>query len=149
MNTEPKGGPRTEEGKEISKMNALKHGLLGKAVLITGENEEQLLSLTKKIRTEMKPVTEIERILVDRIISSIWRLRRALAMENGEVISVTGGLMYDSDKFFRYETMLEKGMYRALHELERIQAKRNGSDVPFPVVVDVNTDGSFGKNYSE
>jgi hypothetical protein len=149
MNTEPKGGPKTEEGKEISKMNALKHGLLGKAVLIAGEDEEQLLSLTKKIRTEMKPVTEIERILVDRIISSIWRLRRALAMENGEVISVTGGLMYDSDKFFRYETMLEKGMYRALHELERIQAKRNGSDVPFPVVVDVNTDSSFGKNYSE
>lgn len=149
MNTEPKGGPKTEEGKEISKMNALKHGLLGKAVLITGEDEEQLLSLTKKIRTEMKPATEIERILVDRIISSIWRLRRALAMENGEVISVTGGLMYDSDKFFRYETMLEKGMYRALHELERIQAKRNGSDVPFPVVVDVNTDSSFGKNYSE
>jgi hypothetical protein len=149
MNTEIKGGPKTEEGKEISKMNALKHGLLGKAVLITGEDEEQLLSLTKKIRTEMKPVTEIERILVDRIISSIWRLRRALVMENGEVISVTGGLMYDSDKFFRYETMLEKGMYRALHELERIQAKRNGSDVPFPVVVDVNTDSSFGKNYSE
>lgn len=149
MNTEPKGGPKTEEGKEISKMNALKHGLLGKAVLITGEDEKQLLSLTKKIRTEMKPVTEIERILVDRIISSIWRLRRALAMENGEVISVTGGLMYDSDKFFRYETMLEKGMYRALHELERIQAKRNGSDVPFPVVVDVNTDSSFGKNYDE
>jgi hypothetical protein len=149
MNTEIKGRPKTEEGKEISKMNALKHGLLGKAVLITGEDEEQLLSLTKKIRTEMKPVTEIERILVDRIISSIWRLRRALVMENGEVISVTGGLMYDSDKFFRYETMLEKGMYRALHELERIQAKRNGSNVPFPVVVDVNTDSSFGKNYSE
>jgi hypothetical protein len=139
MNTEPKGGPKTEEGKEISKMNALKHGLLSKAVLIAGEDAEQLLAITKRIRFEMKPETEIERILVDRIISNVWRLKRALAMENGEVLSGTGGLMYDSDKFFRYETMLEKGMYRALHELERIQAKRNGSDVPFPVVVDVNT----------
>ena len=149
MNTKPKGGPKTEEGKEISKMNALKHGLLGKAVLITGEDAEQLLAITKRIRFEMKPETEIERILVDRIISNVWRLKRALAMENGEVLSGTGGLMYDSDKFFRYETMLEKGMYRALHELERVQAKRNGKDVPIPAVVDVNIDSSFGKNYDE
>ncbi len=149
MNTELKGGPKTEEGKEISKMNALKHGLLSKAVLIAGEDAEQLLAITKRIRFEMKPETEIERILVDRIISNVWRLKRALAMENGEVLSGTGGLMYDSDKFFRYETMLEKGMYRALHELERVQAKRNGKDVPIPAVVDVNIDSSFGKNYDE
>lgn len=149
METQPKGGPKTDEGKEISKMNALKHGLLSKAVLITGEDSEQLLAITKRIRFEMKPETEIERILVDRIVSNVWRLKRALAMENGEVLSGTGGLMYDSDKFFRYETMLEKGIYKALHELERIQAKRNGKDVPIPAVVDVNIDSSFGKNYEE
>lgn len=149
MEIQPKGGPKTDEGKEVSKMNALKHGLLSKAVLITGEDSEQLLAITKRIRFEMKPETEIERILVDRIVSNVWRLKRALAMENGEVLSGTGGLMYDSDKFFRYETMLEKGIYKALHELERIQAKRNGKDVPIPAVVDVNIDSSFGKNYEE
>ena len=54
--------------------------------------------------------------------------------------------MYDSDRFFRYETMLEKSLYKALHELERVQAKRNGKDVPLPSVVDINLDSSFGKN---
>jgi hypothetical protein len=73
-------------------------------------------------------------------------LKRALGMENGEVISTGGGLMYDSDRFFRYETMLEKSLYKALHELERVQAKRNGKDVPLPSVVDINLDSSFGKN---
>ncbi|MBP6908780.1 MAG: hypothetical protein KBB75_03075 [Candidatus Pacebacteria bacterium] len=141
-----KGGPKTDEGKEISKMNALKHGLLSKEVLITGEDEEELLSLTKRIRSEIKPETEIERLLTDRVVANIWRLKRALGMENGEVISTGGGLMYDSDRFFRYETMLEKSLYKALHELERVQAKRSGKDVPLPAVVDINLDSSFGKN---
>jgi len=141
-----KGGPKTDEGKEISKMNALKHGLLSKEVLIAGEDEEELLLLTKKIRSEIKPETEIERLLTDRIVANIWRLKRALGMEDGEVVSSSGGLMYDSDRFFRYETMLEKSLYKALHELERTQAKRNGKDVPLPAVVDINLDSSFGKN---
>ena len=141
-----KGGPKTDEGKEISKMNALKHGLLSKEVLIGGEDEEELLSLTKRIRSEIKPETEIERLLTDRIVANVWRLKRALGMENGEVISTGGGLMYDSDRFFRYETMLEKSLYKALHELERAQAKRSGKDVPLPAVVDINLDSSFGKN---
>lgn len=141
-----KGGPKTDEGKEISKMNALKHGLLSKEVLIDGEDEEELLLLTKRIRSEIKPETEIERLLTDRIVANVWRLKRALGMEDGEVLSTSGGLMYDSDRFFRYETMLEKSLYKALHELERVQAKRNGKDVPLPAVVDVNLDSSFGKN---
>lgn len=141
-----KGGPKTDEGKEISKMNALKHGLLSKEVLIDGEDEEELLLLTKRIRSEIKPETEIERLLTDRIVANVWRLKRALGMEDGEVISTGGGLMYDSDRFFRYETMLEKSLYKALHELERVQAKRNGKDVPLPAVVDINLDSSFGKN---
>ena len=149
MENKSKGGPKTDEGKEISKMNALKHGLLSKAVLIEGEDEDELLSITKRIRLEVKPETEIERLLTDRIVANIWRLKRALGMENGEVISTGGGLMYDSDRFFRYETMLEKSIYKALHELERVQAKRNGKDVPLPTVLDINLDSSFGKNQTE
>ena len=144
-----KGGPKTNKGKEISKMNALKHGLLSKEVLIDGEDEEELLLLTKRIRSEIKPETEIERLLADRVVANLWRLKRALGMENGTVISSGGGLMYDSDRFFRYETMLEKSLYKALHELERAQAKRNGKDVPLPTVVDINLDSSFGKNEPE
>jgi len=46
---------------------------------------------------------------------------------------------YDSyGKFTRYETCLERGIYKALHELQRIQASRSGEKVPLPVVVDVD-----------
>lgn len=132
------GGVKTEEGKAISRYNALRHGLLSQEVLLEGEDEETLLELEKRLRNELKPATEIELLLVDRIAANIWRLKRALGMEKGEVISDGGGLMYNSDKFFRYEIMLERSVYKALHELQRIQATRNGEKLPAPVAVDID-----------
>ena len=52
--------------------------------------------------------------------------------------STSLGLMHDADRFFRYETMLERGIYKALHQLERIQAKRNGEQVPPPIALDID-----------
>ena len=132
------GGVKTEEGKAISRYNSLKHGLLSRAVLMDGEDEELLVELGKKMRVEMKPETELELLLVDRIITGIWRLKRALEMEEGGSISSTGGLMYDPDKYFRYEIMLERSIYKALHELQRLQATRQGEKTPLPVAIDVD-----------
>ena len=39
------GGVKTEEGKAISKYNAIKHGLLSKEVLLEGEDETKLIGL--------------------------------------------------------------------------------------------------------
>ena len=41
-------------------------------------------------------------------------------------------------KLSRYETTIERGLYRALHELQRLQAARAGQAVPPPAVVDVD-----------
>lgn len=132
------GGVKTEEGKAVSKYNALKHGLLSQEVLLKDEDEEILLELEKRLRKELRPSSEMELLLVDRIAANIWRLKRALGMEKGEVISSGGGLIYDCDKFFRYEIMLERSIYKALHELQRIQAARMGEKPPAPIAVDVD-----------
>jgi regulator of sigma D len=52
---------------------------------------------------------------------------------------------YLSTHFSRYETAMENKMYKALHELERLQRMRQGENVPSPIPVDV-TLGSFGNN---
>jgi hypothetical protein len=41
----------------------------------------------------------------------------------------------------RYETTFERAMLRCLHELQRLQASRQGQAVPAPVVLDVNLSG--------
>ena len=37
----------------------------------------------------------------------------------------------------RYENTLERGLFKALHELQRLQAERQGDAVPLPEAVDV------------
>lgn len=135
------GGVKSEEGKAITRYNALKHGILSKEVLMKNEDENELVELGKKLRSELNPATEMELLLADRIVANIWRLKRALGMEEGGSISSTGGLMYDPDKYFRYEIMLERSIYKALHELQRLQAFRNGEKIPLPVAIDIDING--------
>lgn len=158
------GGVKTEEGKAVSKYNALKHGLLSKEVLLDDENAADLVSLSKKLRAEFLPESEIELVLVDRITANVWRLRRAMQIERemidddrkdlfGKGLKTLGeAFSYDSanydtySKLIRYEASIERGIYKALHELQRLQAARNGISVPPPVAVDVNvfSDGENG-----
>jgi hypothetical protein len=44
----------------------------------------------------------------------------------------------------RYETALENKLYRALHELERQQRRRQGEHVPAPAAGDLNIHGPAG-----
>ena len=38
----------------------------------------------------------------------------------------------------RYESTLERGLFKALHELQRLQAARQGEAVPLPEAVDID-----------
>ncbi len=153
------GGVKTEEGKMISRYNAIRHGLLSKEVLLEGEDETALIQIGKKLRDELEPRTELELVLVDRITANVWRLRRVMQIERemmlGDISHMVsfeekktlGGAIsrdfanYDTyGKLIRYETSIERGIYKALHELQRIQANRMGKDVPLPLAVDFNTE---------
>lgn len=153
------GGVKTEEGKEVSKMNALRHGLLSKEIVLASEQASDLLELEKRMRADLKPVGELEFALVDRVVSSLWRLKRLMGVERAtmeyERIEVGkfsfGGSTSDDerekamffrpemDKLVRYENALERSVYRALHELQRLQAARNGGKPPAPIAVDIET----------
>jgi hypothetical protein len=76
-------GLKTPEGKDAVRLNAMKHGLLCQEVLLPGEDEEALRELSEHLWTELKPVGEMENLLVDRIIASHWRLRRLGRVEAG------------------------------------------------------------------
>ena len=43
------------------------------------------------------------------------------------------------DKILRYETAIERQLYRAINELERLQRRRRGDIVPPPIHVELST----------
>ncbi len=76
-------GPKTPEGKAAVRHNALRHGLLSQEVLLPGEDEAPLKELGESLRAELQPIGELENLLVDRIVSATWRLRRLGRVEAG------------------------------------------------------------------
>src|SRR5918993_5111090 len=76
-------GPRTPEGKDAVRLNALRHGLRSEEILLPGEDEEALRELGERLRDELQPVGELESLLVDQIIASYWRLRCLGRVEGG------------------------------------------------------------------
>lgn len=204
-NAQKSTGPQTPEGKAMVSRNATKHGLLSRETLLPEEDGNALDAFSQNLRAELLPVGELENLLVDRIVSSAWRLRRVLQVE-GEIFSweITGTraerLRREADKYVkttlldfsefttitdrtkhqaalqkaeeveaqrltlavgpafiregsggdtfsklsRYETSIERGLYRALHELQRLQALRAGQPVPPPVAVDMDMNVSLG-----
>ena len=45
---------------------------------------------------------------------------------------------HDVDKIIRYESSIERQLYRALNQLERLQRQRAGDNVPPPINVEVS-----------
>ena len=59
-------------------------------------------------------------------------MRRSVAMmPNGDVL----------EKIIRYESALQRQLYRSMNQLERLQRRRLGETVPPPVVMDVSVRG--------
>jgi hypothetical protein len=74
-------GPNTEEGKRRSRRNALRHGLCAETVIEIVEDAEDYRAFEAAVIADYDAQTAVERELVLRLASLLWRLRRATAIE--------------------------------------------------------------------
>lgn len=149
-NAQHSTGPITLEGKDKSSLNAVKHGLLSKAYLIQGEQEDEFNIFSSELWNFLMPQNGIESVLVERIIISAWRLRRVIKIESDMMHeSLKFGFRHSLPDLFsnggekimalsRYEMILEKSLYKAYNELLRLQSVRQGVTVLPSFSVDVN-----------
>ncbi len=80
-NAEKSTGPNTEEGKERSRRNALRHGLCAETVIDVFEDLDDYKAFELAITTDYDAQSAVERELVLRLASLMWRLRRATSIE--------------------------------------------------------------------
>jgi len=215
-------GPKTPEGKAAVRLNATTNGLRSQEVLLPGEDEEALKELDENLRAELKPVGELENLLVDGIVAAHWRLRRLRRVEagifawelygelarrarqeadkyshtetevwiggykdgaefetvtkttitdkqkhqeavktaqemesvrNAELATLGHSFIQDANeanafsKLSRYEAEIWRSLYKALHELQRLQAARRHTEgnVSPPMAIDVDVSGVSGE----
>jgi hypothetical protein len=74
-------GPKTEEGKQQSRRNALRHGLTAETVIDGLEDSEDYRAFETAVTADYDARTAVERELVLRLASLLWRLRRIIAIE--------------------------------------------------------------------
>jgi hypothetical protein len=76
-------GPVTEEGKRKSRQNALRHGLTAETVINALEDAEDYAAFEMAVTADYDAQSAVERELVLRLASLLWRLRRATTIESG------------------------------------------------------------------
>ena len=147
-------GPATPAGKAKVARNAVRHGLRSRDVLLANEDGEVFAHMQREVCFELRPEGEVETFLARRIAAGIWRLNRLLRVEaalfdepefsysgreNGLANIFRGQVRQGANSFdtlMRYEAALERGVFKALHEMERRRRTREGENVPPPLAVD-------------
>jgi hypothetical protein len=76
-------GPTTERGKQRSRGNAIRHGLTAETVIGALEDTDDYQAFEAAITADCDAQSAVERELVLRLASALWRLRRATALETG------------------------------------------------------------------
>ena len=82
-NAQRSTGPVTEDGKRRSRRNALRHGLTAETVIDALEDAEDYAAFEMTVTADYDAQSAVERELVLRLASVLWRLRRATAIESG------------------------------------------------------------------
>lgn len=83
QNAQKSTGPRTRAGKNRSRRNALVHGLSAETVISFFESVDEYENLERLLLSEYRPKTTTAHLLVARLVSVLWRLNRATAIETG------------------------------------------------------------------
>lgn len=78
-------GPRTRQGKDRSKRNALKHGIFSDVVVLATESRAKYDSLRDRVYDNFEPVGALEEALVEKLTVLLWRFRRLYGAEAAEI----------------------------------------------------------------
>jgi hypothetical protein len=147
QNAQHSTGPRTPQGMQRSAMNALKHGFTGSHMVLLLDETEAYNRLTHALLTDLKPLTELERQTVQKMIDAHFRLNRLAGVENNifnfgifdntndsshedrieTMMAQTRAWMERSSSFDalgRYEARLTRQLFQFTVELQRLQRER-------------------------
>jgi hypothetical protein len=148
LNSAKSTGPATPKGKVRSSLNALRHGLTARVVILSSEDMAAYRAFEKEIVDSLGAQTPIERQLAQTVADNQWRINRIRSIEDGMLADAHFENAGDFDaehpdihsaltasRAFRarsrefanlsiYEQRLHRSLREALHELKQLQAER-------------------------
>jgi hypothetical protein len=147
-NAQKSTGPRTEAGKQRSRLNGLRHGLTGQVSIMTDENRAAHDAFCNPIIARLGAEGPLEMQLAHLIAQDHWRLNRIQSIEDGLFVlgqsrpinQVDSGApqadvaLAEAMTFMRqskeillltlYETRINRNIRRNMEQLRELQAER-------------------------
>jgi hypothetical protein len=173
-NAQKSTGPRSIPGKQRSRMNAVKHNLSGQHLILLATETEAYNRMATSMLIDLKPKSEPERQIAQKIIDTNFRLNRLTSIENNmfsfslmrnetdtahddriEVMAAQTRAWIEHANSFdvlgRYESRLSRQLLKYQEEFERLQAVRKEKEridsrrSPDEIKRDEFDPGSFGE----
>jgi hypothetical protein len=147
-------GPKTEQGKQRSRFNALRHGLAARTVCLTEKERPIFEAMVAAYEERFRPADTVEEDLIEQMCVAKWRQRRCWSMETvaiglqverdrpavdhefvelDDMTRNTIAFMNLADKndflkvLGRYEASARRAYHRALKDLRDLQAERKAN----------------------
>jgi hypothetical protein len=148
LNAEKSHGPTSPQGRARSSINALRHGLTARVVVLPSEDMDAYKAFSKQIVDSLDPQTPVERQFAHTIADNQWRINRIRSIEDGmlgmghfedagnfnadnpeihSAMTAARAFREDSKAFVNlsiYEQRLHRSMKEALRQLKELQAER-------------------------
>jgi hypothetical protein len=122
LNAQSSTGPTSPEGKARSSLNALSHGFYSKHLLLPDEDPAELQLLRSSLIESYQPEDGAELLLVERIISSQWKLQRLNKLEAKTMEAPFGEfVLRDLERLSRLAQQLDSAMHRAIKALRELR----------------------------
>jgi hypothetical protein len=139
---------RTAEGKARSSMNALRHGLTARVVVLPSEDMDAYQAFAKEIVDSLDAQTPVERQFAQTVADNQWRINRIRSIEDGmlgmghfeaagnfdcptseihSAMTAARAFRNDSKSFVNlsiYEQRLHRSMKESLRQLRELQTER-------------------------
>ena len=74
---------RTQEGKARSSMNALRHGLTARVIVLPSEDMDAYRKFSEEIVASLDAQTPVERQFAQTVADNQWRINRIRSIEDG------------------------------------------------------------------
>src|SRR5580658_5576708 len=151
INAQKSTGPTSRLGKQRSRLSAVKHNLSGQNMILLSSETEAYNRMGTAMLTDLKPKSEPERQIAQKIIDTNFRLNRLTAIENNmftfgltgsetdcphddrvEVMAAQTRAWTERANYFdtlgRYESRLSRQLLKYQEEFERLQAVRKAQE---------------------
>lgn len=123
-NSKKSTGPKTQQGKNRSRFNALKHGLTAKRLMLAADGkpiDNGITEIVEALRARYGADDVVAQLIIDNIAVDYWRQNKGLEAEMSYLSRKDWPLLSALPTILRYNTTNRRALLKNLELLEKLQ----------------------------